>query len=907
MNTMLKENKGSSTLLLAVVITFSLFILCGMISVISKTSSKSTLHHKTTTRAMEIADIGIYQMLSDIHQYNITSFDLDNQRYDLINNQKVTEITRSYYVPKHNSSETEQVIATLTIVPDIHDVDGDGNDCSGTGKWEAETDIEDNPIYQIDSVATLTNSLGHAIGRKHVTAMISIINLSKFLVFNPSEDPANRSGWWAEENRFDGYVHINTDLRMRGDIFVNAYYHPYRQGIYKMTDPGYITGDPLFKKNPCYSPEYSVVVAGKIKKMDYHDAGSVVCRTQGDTEIGDPSTLSYNPYNNDTLQNYLYAVGGYMSQLVLDNTEHGQWSHVCGGKTPGEVEENNTYFSTVPTDTNPRGTWFDGSHGGFVIDVEPIDFNFLSNFAHVFIDINDITHCKAMGTIYDGSNLFIDIHYPNHNTNVVDIDLGALGTGSTKDVCRGSSNYTNALQDIYGLVIFVTGPIAVHGKLAVDTTGIANQNKRITIISTKTVDILGDILYSGDPYMQILDNFTSFQITNNDSQISSMWYKDPTTNVTIVPGQTGPVATTGALYFNDHDGQSAKTCVSASGNPSANNQLILHRKLPVVAPLNGIDHNKLYVNVKRDAGWTVDPEITLAISDTTNNYNTIVSTGPLTLNTTAWKRIVLTEITQAQAEELKPGGNYVVSLKVENIDHGGNRNLYINELCFAFGKPFPFEFDFSNYNAPNSTNNPNNPTNDAIALISNENVYFNSWYLHERGSVLGDPLGDAHDGSNPDHPINDQNHYHQYHGPLYPPRPDSIKYFAVNGDYTEPFYWEDCAGTGHCPNDDGDTGWHGKGTANYPTYYYAVKLDYFLYINTPGAVPGYRRYNTGNHSTSEVREGQINYRLRYGTTINRGTGYGTAFDSYHFYDKALQYNISRIIPAGTAIHTWQEK
>ena len=823
---LLKEERGSAVLMIATVGCIVTIIFVYGITLITCSQTKSSLHSKKSAQALQIAEVGIKQIISDIHCRDVGSGigeytdlgpeGLASQMNDLFTTGAITRIRRDYVI--NNST----INVTLTLVPDLRDVDNDG-----ITDREPEMDIENNPMYLIDSIANISDEGGKRT-KKHITCQISIVNLGKFLIFNAETSPVYDERWnvvWWKENKFDGYIHSNSDLRIRGNIFVNTTYLPFKSGVYSTnyTPPSnfpqgnyYTAGNPIFVENPYYYPDYTVVVAGDIKKRHYVNNEWVLCRTQGKTGLG--NAINYNPYTDEPSISpqstdvsdcpgklYPETTNGYTSYLTHDNLEHGQWSKICGGigvGPPQEAERDNPWYSTVPNPTQTRGTWFDGRHGGFVIHLEPLDYSYLSSNADVIIDINDLPNFRVLGTSYNSDKLLIDLHFPSRGDPsewAVHIDLGALGTGLDTDVCQGINNYNNALSDDYGLVIYVTGHCAVHGKLANATAN--NQNKKITIISTDEIDIIGDILYSDDYYMQVLDDFGTIgnwrnNIDENDAR-----------NRTGIPDwpHIEPTGNPYGLPVNDYNASYMEIQVRGTDGPPNNVIYKAEETFTIVAPHPDIDENKVYVNVREEAVISTGVDVSLILED---KFDNLIASQTITATTT-WQRLVIPHLTYNDVVSLGDAGNEGnISLKFSNLDTSGNwRTFLIDELCFAVGKPYPVRVDFDN------NPNPANPTEDAIILISSGDININPWYLNERL------------------------------GPSQNPNPDSIKYFAINGDYSIAI-----------------------------GFYCALKISGLLYINTPGCGQNWYQISAAGEAGR-----QVEYFLFYGGIVKRRNTYAAEY------------------------------
>ena len=871
----LKGERGSAVLMIALLGSVVLVMFVYGIVLMVRSGSKSSLHSKKSTEARQIVEVGVKQMISDIHRRDPGSggeysdlgpCGLESQMNDLTGSGTITKIRRDYVM--NNST----VSAVLTLVPDLSDVDGDG-----ITMFEPETDVENNPVYQIDSVATvLLDQQVESEVKKHVIARISIINIGKYLIFNVEENPAYREGWWASpENKFDGYIHCNGDLRIRSNVFVNTLYHPITPGAYSTADPNYPGSGDLFKKNPYYYPDYTVVVAGDIKKMNYHNTGWVLCRTQAERVLGDPDAIGTNPYSGEPSGSLsptdesnaggrgmvARTVDGYTSYISPDNTEHGQWSKICGGTgydpSSGEEEMDNDLFDVVPNATQIRGTWFDGRHGGFVVNLEPLDYTYLSSNADVIIDLNDLPTFKIFGTNYTSNRLKIDLHFPSRDDpaeEAVHIDLGALGTGLETDVCGDMDGYTTALSDNFGLVIYVIGPCAVHGKLA-NASGANDTNKKVTIVSTDEIDIIGDILYSDDYYMQVLENFDIIGPWNDDIDVTPGGGAENRGGWPQIRNTTDPYE----LPFNDYNGRHMEVQVKrAGGTPGDWVVFEADGAFTIVAPHPDVNKNKVYVNIREDAAVSCNADVSLILED---NTGVLIASNTLTATTT-WQRLSIPDVTYSTTTLTlsctdvvrlgDPGNEGSISLQFSNLpDDNIYKTFLVDELCFAVGRPEPLRVDFDN------DPNPCNPNEDAITLISSGDININPWYLHER---MGPETAQS-------------------------PNPDSIKYFAINGDYMYV-----------CPD-----------LSSPPNYYYALKTSCLLYMNTPGCGRSWRQVYPPERKCCWSNGFQVENYLQYGGIIKRRTSYGCTREGYYFYDREFQHNVSKIIPVGTAILSWEEK
>jgi hypothetical protein len=729
------NNCGQMLIVISVIIAVVFATFVFTLYFMTKGNVTASIHDRLAARAIEVCDVGISQMIGDIHRHNV----------DLA----LLPVTTSYAIVKYPDSEkTEQVEVSLSEVPDINDVDGDGD------TTDPETDLAGNIVYQIDSRSWGSMFSGEKVVKRRVAARIAIVNLAKYNLFYRGNDVwANYSTLGSGQPiMLDGPYHTNGDLRLGGGIYFNNRYLPANPGA---------NNTPGVTANAAYNQGYTVMCAKQILQA-----------------VVPPPPPVYTPYpaNNTYTQ----------------NNQVGRLSPDVG-------------YSVVPNATRPRGTWFDGAHGGFEIHLEALDFVKYQSLAQVIIETDNLPNFSVYGITHTSTGLVI----PNGaGDQTIDIDLSYLGSGTAKDVCFGMTNYQNALNSYYGLIIFVNGPVSVHGQIA-DCPG-ANNNKKITIVSTDSIDIIGDVLYSQDPYMQILDPFTSVSAWNID-----------TNNANAILAQVMPPAAifAGAPYKNV-DSSCMRAQIQKTGGGT---QATFKKHFDIVPPPAGINNSKIYFNV-RGANAGDNARVTLRLID--NAHNEIASVGPINIDEN-WTRIVLCDnasaLTLGQITAFNNHPHDNLEIIFTNFDNN-LRNFYIDELGFAFGKSYPID--------PATTN----PTNDAIALISQDNQYENAFYLTNSSAYYTNAM-----------------------------RADSIKYFAVNGDYRV---------SGNCYRD--------------------LRIDAFIYtaldntmftVHTPQWLDMFTQFG----SSCSFLGGSV-----------RAPVFNSSFDTN------IANNVSKAIPVGTVIHSYQQ-
>ncbi|MDD5492970.1 MAG: hypothetical protein PHV60_09895, partial [bacterium] len=642
------NNRGQMLIVISVIISIVFATFVFTLYYMTKVNMTASVHDRLAARAIEVCDVGISQVIGDIHRHNI--------------DMSLLPFTTSYAIVKYpDADKTEGVEARLNEVPDINDVDGDGD------TTDPETDLAGNTVYQIDSRSWGSLFSGEKIVKRHVAARIAIVNLARYNLFYRKNDIwANSSTLGSGQPiMLDGPYHTNGNLELGGVIYFNNQNLPINPGSNNM---------PGGTANAAYNQSYTVMCAGQI-----------------------------------------LLAGGYAS-----NNTYSQNNQIARLSS-------NPAYSVLPNATRPRGTWFDGAHSGFQIQLQDLDFVKYQALAQVIIEKDNLPEFSVYGINHTSTGLVIA---NGAGDQTIDIDLSHLGKGTNKDICFGSVNYQNALSSYYGLIIFVNGPVSVHGKIA-DCPG-ANNNKKITIISTDSIDIIGDVLYSQDPYMQILDSFP-------DAASVAAWSIDTVHAIAALDRVTSPSSIfTGAPYKNV-DGSCMRAQIQKT--PGASEQAVFKKHFSIVPPPAGINNSKIYFNVRGDSAGD-DAKITIRLID--NAHNVIDEVGPVNVDEN-WKRIVLCDNTSALTLAQINSFNNHPHPNLEIIFTAFDTNLhtfYIDELCFAFGKSYPID--------PATVN----PTNDAIALISQDNQFENAFYLSP--------------SNNP------------YTNNMYA---DNIKYFAVNGDY----------------------------------------------------------------------------------------------------------------------------
>ncbi|MCK4820907.1 hypothetical protein KA005_34395, partial [bacterium] len=270
----------------------------------------------------------------------------------------------------------------------------------------------------------------------------------------------------------------------------------------------------------------------------------------------------------------------------------------------------------------------------------------------------------------------------------------------------------------------------------------------------------------------------------------------------------------------------------------------------IVAPPAGIDNNKVYVNVRAadvdaaGAGVTVTLELEGQSGDIWSVDNVPI------ISSAIWQRLVIVDnatssstLSASDIQDINNNAGDNIKLIFTNPVGPQWRDFFVDELGFAFGKSYPVDYTTVN------------PTNDSIALVSQGNIYENPWYLYDI------PGGEEWYFNWLNVPWND-----------YPEAlPGGIKYFANNGDYEIPNAY---------------SGW--------PTIYYDLRMDAFMYTGL-----------TGSMFTVHTNR-WLNMFTIYGAMTSSEGGVVRAPSFNNVYDRGEVNNVSKIIPVGTVLHTYQQ-
>lgn len=396
----LNGQKGQSTFILVGVIFVIMVLMIGVYFTLSQVNLNTSGSHKARQIAIEAADAGVNQMISDI----------TNRRIDVLG--AAMPISRDY--PVTVSGNTLTIPVSLDYLKDSF--------------GQPVYDLEGNNKYLLDAIASPIISVG-AKGKttiiRHVQANVSIINLARYNAFTIANDM-----WASSGGTFDGPYHCNSYLEIGGTMYWNS---------------STLSGGGA---NPFWSDSYVTMAAEDIRQL-----------------------------------------GGWPAPTF----------NTMAGKL-GRLSSNPSYDICV-TASRTQGTWLDKAHGGMKITIRPIPYSTYYNYAQVILQKSNLPWYRLFSTDVTcgaASNLYIDVGVTGLTNSCVKVNLNAFGTGSADDIFQGSVNYDSALSSIYGIIIYCVDDVAVYGKLPVSAS--ANTNKKVMIVSQKSIEIIGDLLYSGDNY-----------------------------------------------------------------------------------------------------------------------------------------------------------------------------------------------------------------------------------------------------------------------------------------------------------------------------------------------------------------------------------------------------------------------
>jgi hypothetical protein len=393
------------------IVTVICIMMIGVYQVVSNVNINAAGSHKARDIAIQAADAGVNQFISDI----------TNRKVDIIG--ATLPLTRDYEV---------QIGATSLTVPITCDLLTSGG--------VPVVDLEGNSRYVVDAIATPIIAYGAGVKTpvaRHVQANLSIVNLSKYNSFTIGNDI-----WATSSGTFDGPYHTNGSvMSIGGTMWWNS---------------SVLSGGTA---NPFWSDTYVTMAAGSFVQADGYGAPT------------------------------FYTMASKFGRLSSSGL-----------------------YNICTTGSRPNGTWLDKAHGGVPVNIRPIPYSTYYNYAQVILSLANLPNYKLNGADVSctaATNLQIDVGV-NGLTNRVKINLGAFGTGSTNatnyDIFQGATNYAAALNSAYGIIIYSLDDIAVYGQLAT-ATGLANTNKKVMIISQKSIEVIGDILYSGDTFTATLDSY----------------------------------------------------------------------------------------------------------------------------------------------------------------------------------------------------------------------------------------------------------------------------------------------------------------------------------------------------------------------------------------------------------------
>jgi hypothetical protein len=442
-----EKGGGSGFLIVFMFFFFTLAIFLTVLNIV-KGQHRVAGAHRDQNINLQLADSTLDQILSKIRDRSITI----PLEYPPAGTPTPTGIPVTFTVPVGFGNFTTTAKARIDYVRAISTITP-----GQTPTPQPVRDIEGNLKYQMDAVITNGQGIGNRSKvniSRGIKALFVVVNFGRYMSFAFENDGKSFGG-----GAFNGPYHCNGDVNMSGDCDWNNSVLSFSGGA----------------SNPFYDKTYTTVISGS-----FVDNGSM-------------------DFNSQANQNALPSSNG--SYSILTNS--------------------------VKTD----GTWIDGARGGFAVNLADIPYGQLSTLSQALFQKSLLTAAVptyqlqgamvGAGTVTLTNNHLIDagINGVNSDDWPVRINLsaldkpvtGSLNGGTINDYAVGDgilgttaanaiSNYHSALASQYGIIIFVNGDAAVWGKLPMDTAGSPVTQKKVTIVCTGNVQIIGDVLVSNSSY-----------------------------------------------------------------------------------------------------------------------------------------------------------------------------------------------------------------------------------------------------------------------------------------------------------------------------------------------------------------------------------------------------------------------
>lgn len=461
-----QKGGGSGVLLVFMMFFFLLSVVFYFLNTIHS-QNKLAWSHKDQSIALQLADSAMDQVLSKIRNHQV-SFPLE-------------------YIPPPTVTPVVQASLPMTISVPV----GDGiYSAIAYTRIDYERDASNVPIRDIEfnvkyKIQTVVDSVKVGKGasgkldttlRRGVKAEFILVNFGRYMSYMFSNDAKS----FGTGGSFNGPYHANGSVTMSNACDWNNKVLSFSGSV----------------SNPFFDASYTTVIAGS-----FVDGGS----------------MDYNSQNN---QDALDTVDGAYSILANNG------SPINGPCT--------------------QGTWIDGAHGGFAVKPAVINADQFSSVAQVVMSrqvLYDTQTYQLQGTgltgvgpiLLSGTQQLDDGVQTDPEDYPVRINLNALNKGRNTSGNSGVfgewlvddgllgataseavSNYDAALASTYGLIIFVDGDACVWGKIPQASTSILNQNKKVTVVATGHINVVGDVLVSKSPYHTAAATPASTPINSDD-------------------------------------------------------------------------------------------------------------------------------------------------------------------------------------------------------------------------------------------------------------------------------------------------------------------------------------------------------------------------------------------------------
>ena len=457
---------GTGFLFVFMFFFFSLGVFLTFMAVV-KSQHKVAVDHRDQSVALQLADSGLDQILSQVRDHTIklpTSYDPLNPP---------TNLPMTITVPVGASGYSTTAYARV-----------DFERSAGV----PVQDIEGNLKYNLKVVVGDAPAAGHAqIGmRRGVKAVFSLVNFGRYAFFGTADD--SKAGL-----DYTGPYHANGNLTITSTSSFNNK---------KLYSSG--------TTNNFYADSYVTAVTGKFVVSSGVSVYSESNNYSG-SGLGtayDSTSGSYNILTTTScpLGTWLDGTHGAVT-VTVPPVNISQLSAVAQVVIDANDISNTSTYLLQGTGITGAGimTLPVGSSPNYSCGVASP----LPNYGPAPVRINLSALNKGYSTVVSAGH-------------ITDCQMGDGYLGSSDAVA--AQNYHAALASTYGLVIFVRGDAAIWGELPMDTQPSPVTHKKVTIVATGNVQAIGDILYSQSPWVSCgaacspETSLSSNPLTNNPNQ-----------------------------------------------------------------------------------------------------------------------------------------------------------------------------------------------------------------------------------------------------------------------------------------------------------------------------------------------------------------------------------------------------